>query len=116
MSRGPLRPRSTRHPILTWRTPSSLSTGPIATGSPCPSARSTAWIRPVLTADIDDALCEAGHDSPLVVHGAPRGFRKSIAELLNAGIYKFNKDTVYESVHTATDFYYDETPAHVVRY
>lgn len=115
-SRGPLRPPATRHPILARRTPSSLSTGPVTTCLPCPSARSTASIRPGLTADIDDALCEAGHDTPLVVHSALGLPDERIAELLNAGIGKFNKNIPYESAHTAADFYYDETPAHVVRY
>ncbi|MDS0295290.1 class II fructose-bisphosphate aldolase [Halogeometricum luteum] len=70
-------------------------------------------VRPDLAADIDDALRDAGHETPLVVHGASGLPDERIEELLDAGVCKFNKNTryQYEFARTSADFYRDHADA-----
>ncbi|ELZ31318.1 fructose/tagatose-1,6-bisphosphate aldolase [Halogeometricum pallidum JCM 14848] len=70
-------------------------------------------VRPDLAADIDGALRDAGHETPLVVHGASGLPDERIAELLDAGVCKFNKNTryQYEFARTTADFYHEHVDA-----
>lgn len=70
-------------------------------------------VRPDIAADIDRALRDAGHDVPLVVHGASGLADEQLQALLDAGISKFNKNTryQYEYARTAADFYHDHADA-----
>jgi len=70
-------------------------------------------VRPDVARAVDDALRAAGHDIPLVVHGASGLSDEQIAAFLNAGVPKFNKNTryQYEYARTAADFYHDHADA-----
>ncbi|QPV63279.1 class II fructose-bisphosphate aldolase [Halosimplex litoreum] len=70
-------------------------------------------VRPDVAQEVDDALREAGHDIPLVVHGASGLSDEQIASFLDAGVPKFNKNTryQYEYARTAADFYHEHDDA-----
>ncbi|MFC6733861.1 class II fructose-bisphosphate aldolase [Haladaptatus sp. DYSN1] len=70
-------------------------------------------VRPDLAVEINDALADAGLDTPLVVHGASGVADERIEELLDAGVCKFNKNTryQYEYARTAADFYHEHADA-----
>lgn len=64
-------------------------------------------VRPDVAADVDGALRDAGHDVPLVVHGASGLTDAQVGAFLDAGVRKFNKNTryQYEFSRTLADFY-----------
>lgn len=68
-------------------------------------------VRPDLAAEINRALSQAGHDVPLVVHGASGLTDDQIRSFIDAGVCKFNKNTQYqyEYARTAADFYHDHS-------
>lgn len=70
-------------------------------------------VRPDLAAEINEALLDAGHDTPLVVHGASGVPDERIEALIDAGVCKFNKNTryQYEFARTAADFYHEHADA-----
>jgi fructose-bisphosphate aldolase class II/tagatose 1,6-diphosphate aldolase GatY/KbaY len=70
-------------------------------------------VRPDVARAVDDALREAGHDIPLVVHGASGLSDEQIAAFLDAGVPKFNKNTryQYEYARTAAEFYREHADA-----
>ena len=70
-------------------------------------------VRPDVARAVDDALRDAGHDIPLVVHGASGLTDEQIAAFLDAGVPKFNKNTryQYEYARTAADFYHEHADA-----
>ena len=70
-------------------------------------------VRPDVARDVDEALRDAGHDVPLVVHGASGLSDEQVEAFLDAGVPKFNKNTryQYEYARTAADFYHDHADA-----
>jgi len=70
-------------------------------------------VRPDVARTVDEALREAGHDIPLVVHGASGLSDEQIEAFLEAGVPKFNKNTryQYEYARTAADFYHEHADA-----
>ena len=70
-------------------------------------------IRPSVARDVGEALREAGHEVPLVVHGASGVSDAGIEAFLDAGVPKFNKNTryQYEYARTAADFYHEHADA-----
>ena len=64
-------------------------------------------VRPEIARQVDEALCAAGHDVPLVVHGASGLSDQQVQAFLDAGVSKFNKNTryQYEYARTAAAFY-----------
>ncbi|WP_436926982.1 class II fructose-bisphosphate aldolase [Halosimplex amylolyticum] len=70
-------------------------------------------VRPSVAREVDAALREAGHDIPLVVHGASGLSDDQIDAFLDAGVPKFNKNTryQYEYARTAADFYHEHADA-----
>ncbi|MEF8884776.1 MAG: class II fructose-bisphosphate aldolase, partial [Haloarculaceae archaeon] len=70
-------------------------------------------VRPSVARDVDAALRAAGHDVPLVVHGASGLSDDGISAFVDAGVAKFNKNTryQYEYARTAADFYHDHADA-----
>jgi fructose-bisphosphate aldolase class II/tagatose 1,6-diphosphate aldolase GatY/KbaY len=70
-------------------------------------------VRPGVARDVDEALRDAGHDIPLVVHGASGLSDEQVRAFLDAGVSKFNKNTryQYEYARTAADFYHEHADA-----
>jgi fructose-bisphosphate aldolase class II/tagatose 1,6-diphosphate aldolase GatY/KbaY len=70
-------------------------------------------VRPSVARDVDEALRAAGHDVPLVVHGASGLSDDGISAFVDAGVPKFNKNTryQYEYARTTADFYHDRADA-----
>jgi fructose-bisphosphate aldolase class II/tagatose 1,6-diphosphate aldolase GatY/KbaY len=70
-------------------------------------------VRPSVARAVDEALREAGHDVPLVVHGASGLSDDQVRAFVDAGVPKFNKNTryQYEYARTAADFYHDHADA-----
>jgi ketose-bisphosphate aldolase len=70
-------------------------------------------VRPSVARDVDTALRAAGHDVPLVVHGASGLSDDGISAFVDAGVPKFNKNTryQYEYARTAADFYHEHAAA-----
>lgn len=70
-------------------------------------------VRPGVARDVDEALRDAGHDVPLVVHGASGLSGEQVEAFLDAGVPKFNKNTryQYEYARTAADFYHEHADA-----
>jgi len=70
-------------------------------------------VRPGVARDVDEALRDAGHDIPLVVHGASGLSDEQVEAFLDAGVPKFNKNTryQYEYARTAADFYREHADA-----
>lgn len=68
-------------------------------------------VRPDLAAEINYALSRAGHDVPLVVHGASGLTDDQVRSFIDAGVCKFNKNTryQYEYARTAADFYHEHS-------
>lgn len=70
-------------------------------------------VRPDLAAEINEALIDAGQETPLVVHGASGLADERIEALIDTGVCKFNKNTryQYEFARTAADFYHEHAEA-----
>jgi ketose-bisphosphate aldolase len=70
-------------------------------------------VRPSVAREVDEALRAAGHDVPLVVHGASGLSDEQVRAFLDAGVPKFNKNTryQYEYARTAADFYREHADA-----
>ena len=70
-------------------------------------------VRPTVAHAVDEALRDAGHDIPLVVHGASGLSPEQINAFVDAGVVKFNKNTryQYEYARTAADFYHEHSDA-----
>jgi len=70
-------------------------------------------VRPEVARQVDHALRNAGHDVPLVVHGASGLSDDQVQAFLDAGVPKFNKNTryQYEYARTAAEFYRDHADA-----
>lgn len=70
-------------------------------------------VRPSVARAVDEALREAGHDVPLVVHGASGLSDEQVGAFVDAGVPKFNKNTryQYEYARTAADFYHEHADA-----
>lgn len=64
-------------------------------------------LRVDLAQKIDEKLCKAGLERPLVLHGASGLTAEQVRALVAAGICKVNKDTTYQYVYarTAATFY-----------
>lgn len=70
-------------------------------------------IRPDVAEAVDEALRDAGHDVPLVVHGASGLTDDQVRSFVDVGVCKFNKNTryQYEYARTLADHYHEHEDA-----